>query len=206
MNRRILGIFLAFTIAIILGAFYMMMVSVNKNSNDIKKVMQGVRISKDTGEVLENLSVSIDGSITRLANSFSFNGNLSLSNLEHSKEELASFIYGNGFGAGGLESRGNISYARNIRKQGKVIPDFAMAFWVNTDPDFSYLVISNYDEDCIDNSPEDTVKVFNSDDILIFPAADADSALRLLEEHKVSKDIYIKTSFEDYNFEVNVPE
>ena len=48
MNRRILGIFLAFTIAIIISAIYMM-VPLNTKSNNIKKEMQGVRINKDTG-------------------------------------------------------------------------------------------------------------------------------------------------------------
>jgi hypothetical protein len=111
--------------------------------------------------------------------------------------------YSNGFGEGGLEKRGTISYDRNIRKQGKIYPDFAMAFWVNTDSDFSYLVIANYEEDCINKASEDSIKVFNGDDILIFPATDAESALKLLGENNVNKDIYKKTTFEEYNFEIN---
>lgn len=207
MNRRILGIFLAFTIAIIISAIYMM-VPLNTKSNNIKKEMQGVRINKDTGEVLESLTVTIDGNINIWENSlsFSFDGNLSLSNLNHSKETNASLIYSNGFGKGGLEQRGNLSYQRNISKQGKIIPDIAMAFWVNTDSDFSYLVIANYEEDCINSSSDDSVKVFNSDDILIFPATDAVSALKILGENNVNKDIYMKTLFEDYNFEINEPD
>ncbi len=202
MNQRILGIFLAFTIAIILGAVYMLVLG-NKNSDAIQKEMHGVRISKSTGEVLEDVTVSIDGDIHQLNNDFSFNGNLSLSNLEHSKKAQASLTYSNGFGEGGLEQRGNLSYDRNIRKQGEIYPDFAMAYWVNTDSDFSYLVIANYEEDCINKASEDSIKVFNGDDILIFPATDAESALKLLGENNVNKDIYKKTTFEEYNFEIN---
>lgn len=43
----------------------------------------------------------------------------------------------------------------------------------------------------------DTELIYNGTDIMVFPADDAKSALKILEEHQVDNDIFTKTTLID---------
>lgn len=190
---------------LILGAWLFIFSNRDRNVDKIKKELQGVRISKDTKEVIENVTVKVNGSLSKATNTFIFNGTLSLSNLQHSKDNDSTLVYGMDSDENGLKERGIISYPRNIMENGKVVSDFAMVHWVNTDSKLSYLVIANYEGDCINNPPEDSKLVYQGNDILVFPAKDAQEALKIIEEHQIDQKIFQITTLEDYKHNNDVP-
>lgn len=175
---------------------------ISKDSSDIKNVkkeMQGIRFGKDTLEFIENVTLNINGTVEKGTNmSFLFTGELRISNLDYSKGNRSSLIYSKGFGQDGAQERGLINYPRNLIVNGKVIPAFATVHWVNTDIKLSYLILANYEDDCINSPAKDSKRVFQGNDIIVFPAADVKSALQLLKKHQIDKEIFRKASLEDY--------
>lgn len=196
-DKKYYTIFIIITsLVLIIGAYYIAYSDNSMQNNKIRKEMQGVRISKDTQEFIENVTVFINGSIDRNSDVFTFKGEIYLSNLEHSKGKNSLLVYSSGYGKNGLEKRGIISYVRNIEVNGKVIPDYVMVNWVNTDSRFTYLVLANYEDDSINTSSENSNGVFQGNDIIVFPAKDAESALKLIKEHQINQEIFLKTSLE----------
>ena len=199
INKKYFVIFIIIaSLILIIGVYYIANLGDNIQYGKIKKEMKGVRISKDTQELIENVTVSINGSIDKSKDMFTFNGEVQLSNLEHSKGNNSLLVYSNGYGKDDLEKRGIISYVRNIVVNGKAVPDFAKVNWVNTDSKFSYLVLANYEDDCINSPYEDSIRIFQGNDIIVFPAEDAESAIKLIKEHQINQEIFLKTSLEDY--------
>jgi hypothetical protein len=196
-KKHIIILAIVFFVSIILTMLIIYKLN-NTNIKKIEKNLIGVRISKSSLEVLEEVTVNIDGYISKSDNGFSFTGDLQFSNLEFSKSDIGTLIYGKAFGEDGLENRGIINYFRNILKDGIVKGDVATVHWVETDYNLSYLVLTNYDDDSINNPPNDSVKEYNGNDILVFPATDVASALALIEEHKINQKIFLETSIEDY--------
>lgn len=173
--------------------------SINNDTKRIDKKFTGVRISKDSLEVLDTITINIDGYIAKSSNGFTFTGDLQLSNLEFSKDSIGTLIYTNGFGEDRSTKRGIINYFRNILKDGVVSADVATINWVETDYNLSYLVLANYDDDLINDPPNDSVKDYSGNDILVFPATDIASASAVIEEYKINQKIFLETSQEDYN-------
>lgn len=200
-NKRILKIYIIIiSLLLVIGINYFVFFNDNKQTNKICKEMQGVRFSKDTHKFIENVSVFINGRMEKSsANRFTFQGEIYLSNLEHSKVNDSLLVYGNVFEKKRLEGRGIITYVRNIIVNGNVNPDFAMVNWVNTDSNFSYLILADYEDDCINNPSGDSIQVYQGNDILVFPAKDVESALKLMKRYNINQDIFRKTSSEDDN-------
>lgn len=181
---------------LIINALYFTLVVNNNNTNIIEKEIQGIRLSKDTLEILEKVTLNINGSIEKYDNGFSFEGELYISNLEYTKGKNILLIYDKRYGENRFIDSGIISYDRNIIVNDKVIPDFATVHWVNTDLNLSHLVMANYD-DCINNPSEDSIRVYSGNDILVFPATDTETALKVIKELKIDQGIFKKRSFED---------
>lgn len=191
MNKKIILILILITSMILItGALFFIFF---KHTNKIEKKMQGVIISKDSLEFIEHVTITIHGNIEKNDAGFTFIGELYLSNLEYSKGKNSLLLYNKGYDVNNTEN-GIISYVRNIIVNGNAIPDYATIHWVNTDLDFSYLILANYEEDCINNPSEDSIKVYNGNDILVFPATDAEAALKLIKEHQINQEIFQKTS------------
>lgn len=198
LNNKKKNLIIIISLVLVIGVYYFTFLNDNKQTYKICKEMQGVRFNKDTHEFLENVSVSINGRIDKSSdNRFTFQGEIHLSNLEHSKVNNSLLVYSNVFDKNGHEGRGIITYIRNIIVNGKAIPDYAMVNWVNTDPHFSYLILANYEDDCINNPSEDSIQVYQGNDILVFPAKDVESALKLMKGYNINQDIFRKTSSKD---------
>lgn len=195
MQRRTFIITSILSIAVII---FILIFVLNRDNNTykIKKEMQGVRISKDTLEVIEDVSIVINGRMNIDDNGFTFMGKMNISSLEYSNVDDSVMHYYIGNFEDGQKEKGLISYVRNIKKDGVYIPDVASINWVNTDSKFSYLILSNYDDDCIYNSSDNTLLTYQGNDILIFPATDAEAALKLMEEHQINQQIFKKTSLD----------
>ena len=199
MKKKILTILLILiSMALIIGVFFFVFFDKNEHTIKIKKELHGVKINKATLEIIENISVIINGNINKIDDGFTFTGDLYLSNLEYTKDNSGLLVHSKGYGKDGFKQRGTISYSRNIRLNGKVIPDYAMLHWVDTDSNFSYMVIANYDEDCINNTDKDSLRVYQGNDILVFPATNAETAIKLIQELQIDKEIFQKTSAEEY--------
>lgn len=188
------------TISVLVIVAVLLINKFNNKDTRIGKKLSGVRISKNSLEVLETLTANIDGYITKSSNGFgfSFTGDLQFSNLEFSKDSHGTLIYTNGFGEDGLIKRGIINYFRSILTDGVIYPDVATIQWVETDFNLSYLIITDYDGDLINDSPNNSIKEYNGNDILVFPATDIASALALIEEYQIDQKIFLETTMEDY--------
>ncbi|MFT4143092.1 MAG: hypothetical protein QM644_01450 [Mobilitalea sp.] len=164
----------------------------------MKKTMEGVIISKDTGEVLEHVSVAINvkRNLTDM-DSQVFRGEIIISNMEYTRSNDAFLNYSVGYGEDGWDKRGILIHPTFIWNEDKLQPHHAMTHWVEMDSDFSYLVLANYEEDAIEHDTGNTELFFNGTDIMVFPANDAATALKILEDHQVDKEIFIRTTLVD---------
>lgn len=73
-----------------------------------------------------------------------------------------------------------------------------MTHWVDMDLDFSYFVIGNYEDNYITNGEDNTKRIFNGTDLMVFPANDSESALKIIEDHQVDREIFKISTKEDY--------
>lgn len=192
-NKKLVFISVIVIIAIVCVIFLFK----SRFENKVKKIMEGVIISKETGEVLEHVTVSINGDLINKQDSSVFQGEFSISNLEYTKTKDALLSYSVGYGEDGWNKRGILMHPTFIWKGGKLHPYHARAHWVEMDLEFSYLVLANYEEDGIYDDTGDMELIFNGTDIIVFPAYDTASALKILEEHQIDKDIFKKTSLID---------
>ncbi|MDF2800993.1 MAG: hypothetical protein K0S61_896 [Anaerocolumna sp.] len=191
-------------IVIILITFIVFLLN-SKYTNKVKKTMEGVIISKDTGEVQEQVSVTINVKLdVNDKDTQVFRGEILISNKEYTQSKNAFLSYSVGYGEDGWDKRGVLIHPTYIWKEDKLQPHHAMTHWVEMDPQFSYLVLANYEEDGIHHDSGDTELIYNGTDIIVFPADDAASALKILEEHQVDKSIFTKTAFID-NKLIDVP-
>ncbi len=198
MNKKnLLFLILIITITLIIGTLFYAFLDKNKYINKIEKEMQGVRISKDTLEVQENVTLIINGNIEKYNDGFTFMGELFISNLEYLKGITSFLVYNKSHTENEIIEGGIISYVRNVMVNNRAIPDYATIHWVNTDSNFSYMVLANFDDDCINNSFENSTRVYNGNDILVFPATDTESALKLLKELEINKKVFQKSTIED---------
>ena len=191
-------------IVIILITFIVFLLN-SKDTNKVKKIMEGVIISKVTGEVLEQVSVTINVKLDHNdTNTQVYHGEISISNMEYTQSKDAILRYSVGYGEDGWDKRGNLLHPTYIWEENKLLPHHAMTYWVEMDPKFSYLVLANYEEDGINHDTGDTELIYNGTDIMVFPAGDSASALKILEEHQIDKSIFIKTELID-NKVIDVP-
>lgn len=198
MNKKNkIFLLIAIIILVIVLATSIAFLLILKDANKVKKTMNGVIISKDTGEVLEQVSVTINVKTNNSKDMQIFLGEIKISNMEYTQSKHAFLSYSVGYGEDGWDKRGVLTHPTFIWKENKLIPYHAMTYWVDMDPKFSYLVLANYEEDGIYHDTGDTELIFNGTDIMVFPADDAASALKILEEHQIDKGIYTKTSLID---------
>lgn len=196
MNKKI-KILISFLTSIVVIITVITFTFSYKQKNKITKTIDGVVISKETGEVIDYVIVSINGEINKGKDTWTFQGEFIIDNIEYTKKDNALLAYSVGYGDDGWDSRGILIHSAYIWKEGKLRPHHAITRWVEMDLDFSYLVLANYEEDGINGDGEDTELNYNGTDIMVFPAYDSASALKILEEYKVNKDIFTITSFVD---------
>lgn len=170
---------------------------IQKNKNKVNKILEGVIISKETGEVIDYVIVSINGEINKGKDTWTFQGEFIIDNIEYTKKDNALLSYSVGYGDDGWDSRGILIHSAYIWKEGKLRPHHAITRWVEMDLDFYYLVLANYEDDGINHYGEDTKLNYNGTDIMVFPAYDSASALKILEENQVDESIFTITSLLD---------
>ena len=206
MSKKIkLLLFIVTVIVVIILITSIVFIINSKYNNQVKRTMEGVIISKDTGEVLEQVSVTINVKLDyNDKNSQNYRGEIAISNMEYTQSKDAFLSYSVGYGEEGWDKRGMLLHPTYIWKENKLQPHHAITHWVEMDPKFSYLILANYEEDGINHDTGDTELIYNGTDIMVFPAGDSASALKILEEHQIDKSIFIKTELID-NKVIDVP-
>jgi hypothetical protein len=205
MSKKIKLLLFIVTVIVVIILITIVFIINSKYNNQVKRTMEGVIISKDTGEVLEQVSVTINVKLEHNdTNTQVYHGEISISNMEYTQSKDAILRYSVGYGEDGWDKRGNLLHPTYIWEENKLLPHHAMTYWVEMDPKFSYLVLANYEEDGINHDTGDTELIYNGTDIMVFPAGDSASALKILEEHQIDKSIFLKTELID-NKVLDVP-
>lgn len=197
MNRKVKKLSILFFSTIVILLIFLLYWYNFQDSNKIKKTMNGVIINKETKKVIDYVTVTMDGKVNKDGYLSIFQGNMHFSNLEYTKEDIASFYYYPEY-ADSNNKQGEATYPTALWKDGHLQGDFFQLHWLNFDLDFSYLIVSNYDEDSIHHEGEYSIRAFNGTDIMVFPANDAKTALKILEEHYINNDVFKKTELTDY--------
>lgn len=98
--------FILIIIAILFIIVTIIITIFKKDTNKITKELQGVKISRDSLEVIENVTIKINGIMDENESNngfrFIFTGKLHLSNLDYSDGNHSLLIYSKGYGEDGI--------------------------------------------------------------------------------------------------------